>query len=220
MDASRPRADRQLQLTRNHLFALGAVSLSLAVLAFFVGMQVGKTQAPPAPALPPVAPLVGEEARTGDLEVLLAKVEQANKPNDPLAFPGELPKTDAPPAPVDPTAAVVEAPPPVDPFPDAPREGSATVAAGMSASAVVDGVPSGGWAIQVGTRDVEADAQALVETLRAAGLDAYRVVALVDGKPTWRVRVGGYASKDGTTAALAEVSGRAGAGDATVTPAP
>jgi cell division septation protein DedD len=171
--------------------------LSLAVLAFFVGMQVGKTQAPPAPAAPPVAPLVSDEARTGDLEVLLARVEQAGNRHDPLAFPGELPKTDVPPPPVDPAAPPVEAPPPVDPFPDAPREGSATVAAGASASVAVDGVPAGGWAIQVASRDTEADAQALVETLRAAGLAAYRVVALVDGKSAWRVRVRGLRQQGG-----------------------
>ncbi|MFZ5475943.1 MAG: SPOR domain-containing protein [Myxococcota bacterium] len=227
MDASRPHPalpsspDRQLQLTRNHLFALGALALSLAVLAFFVGMQLGKTTAPPVAAAPPVAPLVGEEARTGDLEVLLAKVEQAGVKTDPLAFPAELPVTVTPPAPIDPAATPVEpAPPAPDPFPDVPREGSATVAAGPATAGVVDGVPADGWAIQVASRDGEADAQALVETLRAAGLAAYRVVALVDGQSTWRVRVGGYRTKDAAAAALGEVSGRAGSGDAVVTPAP
>jgi cell division septation protein DedD len=221
MDASRPQPDRQLQLTRNHLFALGAVSLSLAVLAFFVGMQVGKTRAPPVSSTPPVAPLVSEEARTGNLEVLLAKVEQAGSKPDPLAFPGELPKTDAPPAPVDPLAPPAVAPAtPADPFPDGAREGAATIPAGPSAVSTADGVPAGGWAIQVHTRGDAADAQALVETIRAAGLPAYRVEALVEGRSTWRVRVGGFASKEAATSALGEVSGRAGSADAAVTPAP
>ena len=81
-------------------------------------------------------------------------------------------------------------------------------------------MPRGGWAIQVAQHADEHDADRYVATLKAAELPAYKVVALVDGKTVWRVRIGGYASKDGATAALAGVASKAGASGATVTPAP
>ncbi|MFN7147693.1 MAG: SPOR domain-containing protein, partial [Myxococcota bacterium] len=77
-----------------------------------------------------------------------------------------------------------------------------------------------GWAIQVAQHADEGDAARNVETLRAAGLEAYRVVALVGGETVWRVRVGGYSSKEVATAAAPGVGSKAGASSTTVTPAP
>lgn len=219
------RPERELVLTRGHLFALGALSLALAVLSFFVGLQLGRTDAPVAPA-PAVEPLVREEVRGGDLEVLLARVEAASRPHAELTFPEKLEESDPIPPPVDPAAPVDAAAvvaPPVDPFPDDanPRVGAATVAGVVSAPApVAHEIPAGKWAVQVASRPDEADAAFLVDTLRAAGLKAYRVPALVDGQALWRVRVGGYNSKEGATAALGEVSARAGSTEALVTQAP
>ena len=222
-----PPADPQLQLTRGHLYALGSLSLALALLAFFVGLQTGRNEAPP-PASPTVSPLVSAEARSGDLEVLLAKVEQANAPAERLAFPAELPKSEPPPTPLPPADPAAPPPPvepvaaPVDPFPAEAKTGTASVAPSVPASMAqpLDGVPASGWAIQVASRADENDAQVLVETLRAAGLAAYRGVALVDGATTWRIRVGGYASKDAATAAMTAVASRAGSTDPRVLPAP
>src|SRR5688500_5576899 len=130
-DPTRPRATNQLPLTRNHLYALGALSLALAVLAFFVGFQTGRGKVV-APPVPPVAKLVPEEVARGDLEVLLAGVEQANAGDAPLGFPDELPRAlppVLPPAVVDGAAAsgaapVEPAPPPPNPFPAEARPGS------------------------------------------------------------------------------------------------
>lgn len=221
------RPERELVLTRGHLFALGALSLALAVLSFFVGLQLGRTDAPIATA-PAVDPLVREEVRGGDLEVLLARVEAASRPHAELTFPEKLEESDLIPPPVDPSAPVDPAvaavvAPPVDPFPDdaTPRVGEAMVAGVVRAPAPVEQqIPAGKWAVQVASRPDEADASVLVDTLRAAGLQAYRVPALVDGQALWRVRVGGYNSKEGATAALGEVSARAGTTDAVVTQAP
>jgi cell division protein FtsN len=225
-DLQRPPVERPLAVTRAHLLALGALSLSLAVLSFFVGLQVGRNESPPV-AAPPVAPLVSDQARSGDLEVLLANIDQAKSAATPLTFPAELPKTTPPPAapPADGSAAAAsDAPAAAPPVADVPGEehaGSASVAAGAAvAPAVAEEVPKGGWAVQVATRADEHDAAVLVETLRAAGLPAYHVVALVQGKAAWRVRVGGYGTKEAATAALSAVASKAGADDATVTPAP
>jgi cell division septation protein DedD len=225
----RARPNGPLAITKGHLYALGALSFAMSTLTFFIGLQVGRGATAPV-AAPAVAALLDEEARTGNLEALLMRVE-ASHAEGKLIFPTELPKS-APPmaplpevgpdgAPVEPAAdaaAVPPAPPPVL-VPQAPPEGSASVSAAPEAPAASDQVPSGGWAIQIGKRESEAEAERLVQTLRAAGLSAYHVEALVDGKPEHRVRVGGYASEAAANAALSEVQGRAGAPSASVTKA-
>lgn len=214
------RTNGQLTLTRGHLYAFGAMALTLAILAFFVGLQVGR--GPVAPAQGPVVrALLDEEARTGDLETLLMRVESSRAPEG-LVFPRELP-TSAPPLPPLPAEGEEPvAPPPVDPVvaPDAAPEGEATLAPSVAAPSTSDAVPTHGWAIQVAVRADAADADRLVATLREAELDAYRVEALVDGRSEHRVRVGGYATEAAATAALPEVRGRAGASTATVAHAP
>ncbi len=79
--------ERQLSLTRGHLFALGVLSLALAALTFFIGVEVGRQQAPDAPS-PVQAGLVPDEVRSGDLEVLLAKVDEHRDAS--LGFPRDL----------------------------------------------------------------------------------------------------------------------------------
>jgi cell division protein FtsN len=226
------RANNQLPLTRNHLYAMAALSLSLALLSFFVGYGLGqgKTAAPP----PPVASrFIDEEVRSGDLEVLLARVEQAAA-ESALSFPAELPRTDPPPAePAEPAAdgemvdAAVDAEPPMppepppNPFPVPPRVGSAQLQgepAVLPSSAAE--IPTSGWAVQVGEHASEVDAVRQVEELQAAGLSAYRVVALVGGQTMWRVRVGGYTSKDIASAAAPALASKAGARSTVITPAP
>lgn len=223
-ELTRPaRTNGQLTLTRGHLYAFGAMSLTLAILAFFVGLQVGRGPAVPTQG-PVVRALLDDEARTGDLETLLMRVESARAP-DGLVFPRELPKSapPLPPVPVEGEVPVEAAPlPPVDPVaaPDAAPQGEATLAPAVVAPSTSDGVPTHGWAIQVAVRNDAADADRLVATLREAKLDAYRVEALVDGRSEHRVRIGGYATEAAATAALPEVRGRAGASTATVAHAP
>ena len=94
MELPRSRTENQLSLTRGHLHALGAMSLALALLSFFLGVQVGRRQAPPA-AAPVAAALLGEEAKTGNLEQLLEKVENAQVAAQPLGFPTVLPGASA-----------------------------------------------------------------------------------------------------------------------------
>ena len=223
-ETPRPRAQHQLPLTRNHLYAMGTLSVCLAAIAFFVGFSLGRGRAT-VPATAAAPGLVAPEVRTGELEVLLSKVEHASAGDAALGFPAELPRTDPPPPPVDPLAPVpvdVEpAPPPPNPFPAEPRPGGADLAAAPAVSPKPDAaVPTSGWSVEVAEHASESDAARAVETLVAADLAAYRVVALVSGKAVWRVRVGGYGSKEAATAAAPAVASKAGASATKVTPAP
>lgn len=218
-----PRANHQLPLTRNHLYAMGALSLSVAVLAFFVGFSVGRAGGPP-PAEPVVMRLIPDDVRSGDLEVLLARVEETSAAEMTMGFPTELPRTDAPPAPVEPLAEG-EVPPPPEPvpapFPAESRPGAAAIepAAEVAPTNTMD-IPTSGWSVQVAEHTDEADAVRAVEALRAAELSAYSVVAIVEGEVRWRVRVGGYGSKEAANDASATVAAKAGVASATVTMAP
>lgn len=229
-DLARAHAGHPLPLTRNHLYALGALSLSLAVLSFLVGLQLGRGDAVPTVAAAPPG-LITDEVRTGALEVLLARVEQANASESALRFPEELPHSDPRPVPVDPSQVPVEGAPAGEPAPVEPvavpldlpaeaRPGSASVAGAASVAPTVDQVPAGGWAIQVGEFPAEADAARNVETLQAAGLAAYKVVSLVGGQTRWRVRIGGFDSKATATADLGAIASKAGAAEPAVVPAP
>lgn len=83
-----------------------------------------------------------------------------------------------------------------------------------------DGIPTGGWAIQVGEFPDEAGAATQVGKLRAAGLSAYRIAAVIEGKTAYRVRVAGFSSRDAAAADLARVAQLAEVSDGVVVPAP
>lgn len=166
-----------LTLTRGHLLALGALSLALAVLTFFLGVEVGRKQAPPPPIVEPPG-LVAKEVAEGNLEELLSKAEE--KQGQPLDFPKAL----------------------------------------IAPPIAADGVPGGGWAIQVGEFPDDAGADALVAKLRGDKLAAYKIAAVVEGHPRLRVRVGGYGSRESATAAQPQVVTAAGVSDGVVVPAP
>lgn len=165
-------------LTRGHLLALGALSATLAVLTFLLGIEVGRKRAD-APVASEPAGLVPEEVANGQMEELISKVEAGR--GQPLDFP-----------------SAIVAPP----------------------AAGADGVPTSGWAIQVGEFPDEAGAQALVEKLRAASLPAYKIAAVVEGHPLHRVRVSGFGSKDSATAESARVAKAAEVSEGVVVPAP
>lgn len=80
--------DQLIQLSRGHLFALGAMSVALAVLTFFLGYTVAERRRPANELPPELEPLTAEEVRAGTLESLLARVSDQQRAD--LAFPGEL----------------------------------------------------------------------------------------------------------------------------------
>ncbi len=172
--------DAAIPLTRGHLYALGAMSMALAFLAFFVGLALGQ-RAPEVEAEgPAVLPLVAAEVQGGSLETLLARVSEAQGAG--VSFPAEL--------------------------------------ASSAPSASVDGVPTGGWAVQVGEYPDLEGADRLVAQLREAGLPAYRVRVLVDGHRRERVRVAGYSTRESAAIAMADVASRSGSASPAVVPAP
>ncbi len=80
--------DQTIQLSRGHLYALGAMSVALALLTFFLGFAVSQRMGREVGPAPDRMPLTADEVRAGTLESLLARV--ASEQRADLAFPGEL----------------------------------------------------------------------------------------------------------------------------------
>ena len=204
---SRVRPESEATLTRTRLWVLVGVAVCMSVTTFILGLQVGRRDLPTA-ALPPRDALISEEARTGNLELLLQKVSATEKEahldfpqslaiSTPLAPPAELgpdglPLPVAEPAP----AAAVLTPPD-------PKEGAGSIAL-QGGTDLLGVAPADGYAVQVAATD-RAHAQALVTELASKGVDAYVIDAVVDGQAERRVRVGGYASEAAATAAVADL---------------
>lgn len=195
---TRSRAQPQIWITRSHLMALGVATCCIALLAFLVGLQVGRSQAASAEVLADAPlPLTPDADHEESLEALLREVEYARS----AVGPGGVLASDAPPDLSFP--GLLE---PVDPVLSLPKQASAGVGATLvvgdpetapaapAAPAAVER-PGGGWAVQIASYPTAEEADASVAALAEAGHKAYRVAALVDGQTWFRVRIGGFQTK-------------------------
>ena len=207
----RSRSSRQIWITKGHLAALGVTTFFIAVLAFLVGLQIGKktsyTGEKEALASASPVPLVPDASEEAALEALLREVEFAQATMSPtgelsmepegLAFADALSEDptrlgtdmaaiDDSETTVSPSAGLeIEPPPPITNEDAKP--------------------PTSGWAVQVAAYPLVTEADAKVEALRNQDLAAYRVAAVVDGKNWYRVRIGGFESEKDAYTALKEL---------------
>lgn len=199
-------------MTRAHLAALALMTVCIAVLSFFVGLKVGQAEQPVGEE--PVAAAFLPDPADGDaLEALLDEVERARSASDApgdLGFPEEL-KADELPPPPDASASTRSA------TAAEPATGGAPVAPPSSGSSAV---PASGWAVQIAALESMAEADALVERLSAGGFAAYRVEALVRGETWYRVRVGGYDTREEAQEGQAALEASLGRSDLLIARAP
>ena len=201
---------REIWITRGHLAALGAATLAIALLAFFVGVQVGRSQAD-APTLADASTVLPDPNREDALEALLREVESAQAAAPPLAFPETLNDGEPPPVPPAPDSEAV--PTEVRPAPEATQ----TPPPDPPKSAPV---PSSGWSVQIASYESATDADARVSKLQERELKAYRVAALIRGQNWYRVKVGPYPDKDAAAKARTDLARTLGTRDLMVTEAP
>ncbi len=211
--ATRTR-QREIWITQGHLWALALVMFFIGVLAFFVGLYFGRSQA----AVPDVEPssqaLVSAEVQGDALDELLARLEslEVDDPQDgALTFPGTLSEGEVFPAP-QPELEPEQEPSVVLPGRDAPEPPAGGATGGK--------VPSSGWSVQIASYVTVEEADAHLAELAELGIDGYRQAAMVRGDTRHRVRVGGYGSRAAASHAREELVVKLGVPDAIVVQAP
>lgn len=212
-DLARMQNDKQIWLTRSHLAALAMLTLFIALLSFFIGLQLGQ-QRSQAPIQADAPQLLPDPAREDALEALLRQVEAAQAVDanaQDLTFPqalsaGEMPSTPLASA-EGMTGQLSAVAPPPNLSPPSPQS--------------IPPLPiKEGWSIQAFSFEDITEATEKVSYLNEAGWTAYQVAALVNGENWHRVRVGGYPSKEEATAAAAELSSSLGLEDLMIARAP
>jgi DedD protein len=175
----------------------------------FIGLHIGRATNGQSDQISDGDGLIAHQIEQDPLEDLLSRIEAASAdatPESSLSFPAALPERgepvpvmEAPEAAEDP-AAFVE---PGDAVPDAPLtsqagdgETAATGSAPEFETVAMAEVPTDGWAVQLGAFKTLQEAEARVAELTRDSVPAYRVSALVRGETWYRVKVGGYATRD------------------------
>lgn len=216
-DLPRAVAPNQIWITRGHLAALAVATTAIAVLAFLVGFEVGRSRAPaPDPALAPsTAAFLPDASDQQALEALLREVERAQQQADPtqaprdVTFNHDLPQELPPEVPTELPALATETAVDGDP--------SATP---LAPTDLGTGAPASGWAVQIASYPGAAEADAHVTALKEQDLAAYRVAALVDGTTWYRVKVGGFSTREAAAAQRDALATSLGLEGLVVSPAP
>jgi cell division septation protein DedD len=206
--------EREIWLTRGQLLAIFVLACCIAVLTFFLGLVVGRSERIETPEVTTASPLVRPSERVEALDALLARVEahaSAATPEGVLSYPSTLPSGDLT------SGALVEsgftsAPSVLTPGRHAAQPPEAEATRGV--------VPSSGWAIEVLATENVGEADKLVDDLLSRKTPAYRLATVVDGRSLHRVRVGPYASREAAEGARSQVGQAAGVDRAIVIEAP
>ena len=191
-DVQRELGRRQIWITRGHLAALGVATAFIALLAFFVGVKVGRAQIE-AQAISSQAGFLPDDDQEDSLEALLREVERAQAENetdapavDDLSFAEDLTQAKPPVTPTETTPeeqVVTTTLPDEDNVPEAPEE-------------ISPAPPASGWSVQISSHNTANDADLQVARLKEQNFSAYRVEALINGITWYRVRVGAYTKRD------------------------
>ncbi len=202
---------REIWITAGHLAALGVATFFIALLAFFVGIQVGRSQSD-IPEIAATTALAPDPDQQDALEALLREVEAAQSAAPALTFTETLSDGNPPEPPIeqpeDPEVATDVVPPAEPPpIPPPPAPSSAPM-------------PKGGWAVQIATYDSRTEADTRGDELAQGGHKAYRVAALIRGRTWYRVRVGGFTTKEAAETARVELATELGNRDLMLAEAP
>jgi cell division septation protein DedD len=196
------------------VIALGVITVSLALLAFFLGVMVGRGDGSSEGVAPSSQALVGADVQDDTITELLAKVEQAASRRTARAaefsFPEELvasvPSVEVPkPATVSLQAVNVVSP---DPGPPPAPDEVVEPESGEAAEAKEDrpSAPTRGWAIQVASYTNLGEADIRVSELESQGHGAWHVQGFAKGLNRYRVRIGPFLSEGEAEAALEKVA--------------
>lgn len=186
---------------------IGAVVLVIAAVVFLPMLLTGQDETTRVEVDVPEPPALD------DREITLAAPVELPEPEPVAEIPPSLPEPAAPPAePVAPAPA--PAAPPMVTAPSAPPSAPPAAAPPAPAPAAPSTPPaapaSGNWVIQLGSFSSAENAEALRQTLRTQGYNAYTVAARVGGNAITRVFVGPVVERDEANRLRDELARRQG----------
>ena len=212
-------------ISTHQIASLSVMALALTVLAFFIGIFVGRGQANSTAVVPNDSTtagnssLIGPDVENDTLTELLARVEAAAATRadtivtaTPLRFSEELVAEELVveiPEAVEEEEVEVEVLPTVTPEP--PQAES-------EVERLLANAPLEGWAVQVGSNPSLDDAVHRQEELQAMGIETYVVAALVGGNTWYRIRVGPFDTREGASARKNSLLAELNQNDIIVTP--
>ncbi len=195
----RPRERFELSLDGRQIASIVVGALVILGVVFVLGLNVGKQ----------IGVRRAEGARAGDLDALdRAPAPPAPVQDDALTYHDRLTKQ-APPPPA-PEVAAPQAPPAAPAPAPAPQAAPAPAAAAAPARPDADAAVSKPWTVQLAASQDRAEAERIAS--RFAALNPRIEQAEVTGKGRFfRVRVGGFDSKDDAERYLRDVAREMGA---------
>ena len=188
-------------ISTHQIASLSVMAIALTVLAFFIGVFIGRGQSNNTAVVPidnsSTASLIGQDLENDTLTELLARVEAAAATRadtiataPPLRFSEELVAEDMVvdiPEEVEEEDIEVEVLP-ASTTPEPPEVESAV-------ETLLANAPLEGWAVQVGSNPSLDDAVRRQEELLSMGIETYVVAALVGGNTWYRIRVGPFETR-------------------------
>ncbi|MEC7987841.1 MAG: SPOR domain-containing protein [Myxococcota bacterium] len=205
------KSKRAHEFTRSQISALSIITLAIAVSTFALGYKAGAAQNPSQasePVSPPLLPHLDEQA---SLEELIRQIENADSDIrlKDYVFPQEI-EAQKLPLGLGSNSELLDKTQIRADENENPPEPEITKLK----------LPSSGWSVQVGSFPSLEEAEESIAMLSEKNIEAYYIVALINNKNWYRVRVGGYNSKSLAEKGKKNLSAQLGGNDYIIRKAP
>ena len=204
-----PKKNQTHEITRSQISAIGLITLALVICTFALGYKTGIAQSKPS-SINPNQSLIPYADEQASLEELIRQIESSRTlPAKDYIFHEELEAQKLP----------------LGLSSDAQFFEKTTISSDKNLNPPTPEItklnlPTSGWSIQIGSFPSLEEAEDLIADLAEKELDAYYVVALINGDNWYRVRIGGYNSRSLAEKAKKSLSSQLGGTDYLVQKAP
>ena len=204
-----PKKNQTHEITRSQISAIGLITLALVICTFALGYKTGIAQTK-SNSINPKQNLLPYADEQASLEELIRQIESSSTlPAKDYIFHEEL-EAQRLPLGLSTDDQIFE---------------KTTIKSDKNLNPPTPDItklnlPTSGWAIQIGSFPSLDEAEELIAYLAEKELESYYVVALINGKNWYRVRIGGYNSRALAEKAKSSLSTRLGGTDYLVQKAP
>ena len=204
-----PKKNQTHEITRSQISAIGLITLALVICTFALGYKTGIAQSKPTSISQnqSLLPYADEQA---SLEELIRQIESSSTlPAKDYIFHEELEAQKLPLGMSSDAQLLEKTMVTSDKNLDPPTPEITKL-----------NLPTSGWSIQIGSFPSLEEAEDLIADVAEKELEAYYVVALINGENWYRVRIGGYNSRSLAEKAKQSLGSQLGGTDYLVQKAP